>query len=338
MLHLASGVRAPRPAAFSGHRLPSCSTNPIKIYTTRLADQSPPRSTAPTTLETADAIFKARRIPLLASGVVALGLGIYFSFLASSLCSSSCHEDPGPAPDAVPTGRPNVFTKDSARKFDQSLDGSEWLSGITSLRQRLAAEASGHVLEVAMGTGRNLSFFDWRDVLNPRTNSTAPALAAPKANALSPKTDVATMISYTGIDISSEMLGVAVEKLAEVVPELARLEPRSEKQTISSHAECSSISYLSGRLRMFRSDIHEYIPSPPQQSPTQPKYDFVCSTFSLCSVRDPEQMVRDLASKVKPNTGKIILVEHGRGWWGFVNGLLDKSAASHFQTWDDFVD
>ncbi|GJC81274.1 methyltransferase OMS1, mitochondrial [Colletotrichum liriopes] len=34
---------------------------------------------------------------------------------------------------------------------------------------------------------------------------------------------------------------------------------------------------------------------------------------------------------VKPDTGRVILVEHGRGWWGFVNGLLDKSAASHFK-------
>ncbi|KAL0764630.1 hypothetical protein CaCOL14_012931 [Colletotrichum acutatum] len=298
----------------------------FSCYASRRANQLPPSPTTPNTLETADAIFKARKIPLLASGVVALGLGIYISLLASSSYSSTYHENPEPAPDAVPTGRPNVFTKDSAKKFDQSLEGSEWLMGITSLRKRLAAEAFGHVLEVAMGTGRNLPFYDWSYVISSPKPATQ-ALAAPEADAQPSKPDAAPMISYTGIDISDKMLGVAVEKLAETVPELADVDPRTEKQT----AEWNDISYLAGRLRMFRSDIHEYIPSPPRQSCPQARYDFICSTFSLCSVRDPEQMVRDLASKVKPNTGKIVLVEHGRGWWGFVNGLLDKSAASHFQ-------
>ncbi|KAK1524277.1 uncharacterized protein CCOS01_09364 [Colletotrichum costaricense] len=299
-------------------------------YATRRANQLKPTPTTSNTLETADAIFKARKIPLLASGVVALGLGIYISLLASSFYSSTCHENPEPAPDAVPTGRPHAFTKDSAKRFDQSLEGSEWLMGITSLRKRLAAEASGHVLEVAMGTGRNLPFYDWSQIISSR-NSATQALAAPKANARPSKFEASPMISYTGIDISDEMLGVAVEKLAETVPELADVDPIIEKETVPSPAQWNDISYLAGRLRILRSDIHEHIPSPPQQPCPQAKYDFICSTFSLCSVRDPEQMVRDLASKVKPNTGKIVLVEHGRGWWGFVNGLLDKSAASHFQ-------
>ncbi|KAI3553252.1 hypothetical protein CABS03_11597 [Colletotrichum abscissum] len=339
MLHFATGTSAPRRAACSfltiSRRLASTRSagqgaRAPRPYATRRANQLKPTPTTSNTLETADAIFKARKIPLLASGVVALGLGIYISLLASSFYSSTCHENPEPAPDAVPTGRPHAFTKDSAKRFDQSLEGSEWLMGITSLRKRLAAEASGHVLEVAMGTGRNLPFYDWSQIISSR-NSATQALAAPKANARPSKFEASPMISYTGIDISDEMLGVAVEKLAETVPELADVDPIIEKETVPSPAQWNDISYLAGRLRILRSDIHEHIPSPPQQPCPQAKYDFICSTFSLCSVRDPEQMVRDLASKVKPNTGKIVLVEHGRGWWGFVNGLLDKSAASHFQ-------
>ncbi|OHW95989.1 methyltransferase OMS1 [Colletotrichum incanum] len=315
---------------------PSRLINPAKTYSPRRANPAPiPSPAPPAALETADTIFRARKIPLLASGVVALGLGIYLSLLASSIYSPPCCQCPEPTPDAVPTGRPNVFTKESARKFDQSLDGSEWLMGITALRQKMAAEASGHVLEIAMGTGRNLSFYDWSAVLESRSTFAssmgAEATAASRADGKPLNTTSASILSYTGVDISSEMLGVAIEKLVETVPQLVGVEPKVKKQALPTHSNWGVFSYLSDKLRIVRSDIHDFIPPPPEQMSTSSKYDFVCSTFSLCSVRDPEQVVRDLANMVKPGTGRIILVEHGRGWWGFINGLLDRSATSHFK-------
>ncbi|EFQ35479.1 methyltransferase OMS1 [Colletotrichum graminicola M1.001] len=256
------------------------------------------------------------------------------SLLASSLYSSPCCQCPEPTLDAIPTGRPSVFTKESARKFDQSLDGSEWLMGVTALRQKMATEASGHVLEVAIGTGRNMPFYDWSNIL--QSQSTFPpsmGAEATVANSEGKRLDSssAPILSYTGVDISSEMLGVAIEKLVETIPQLVGVTPRVMKQALPPHSDWGVFSYLSDRLRIFRSDIHDFVPPPPGQMSTLAKYDFVCSTFSLCSVRDPEQMVRDLANMVKPGTGRIILVEHGRGWSGFVNGLLDRSAASHFK-------
>ncbi|KAK1963821.1 methyltransferase OMS1 [Colletotrichum sublineola] len=347
MLHVATRAKCPRlpqslfqilqrPASTRPARQtakPSRLTNLPKSYLPRRAHPvSIPSPTSPAALETAETIFRARKVPLLASGVVALGLGIYLSLLASSVYSSSCCQCPEPTQDAIPTGRPGVFTKESARKFDQSLDGSEWLMGVTALRQKMATEASGHVLEVAIGTGRNLPFYDWSNILQPQSTSSMksePKVANTEGKRLDPSSS--PILSYTGVDISSEMLGVAIEKLIETVPQLAGVAPRALKQDLPTQGDWGVFSYLSDRLRIFRSDIHNYIPPPPEQMSTMSKYDFVCSTFSLCSVRDPEQIVRDLANMVKPGTGRIILVEHGRGWSGFVNGLLDKSAASHFK-------
>ncbi|KAL0934207.1 uncharacterized protein CTRU02_211006 [Colletotrichum truncatum] len=305
-------------------------TRPAKIYhhpaSPLRSARLPANTPAPNALETADVIFKARKIPLLASGVVALGLGVYISVLASSFFSSpSCH-GLETTPGAVPTGRPNVFTKESARKFDQSLDGSEWLMGITSLRQKLAAEASGHVLEVAIGTGRNMSFYDWSFVLQPNF-SPKTVETAQKTNR---KSASASVLSFTGVDISGEMLEVAIEKLSAAVPQLKGVEP-TVKMQIPTTSGLTVVSYLSDRLRFIRTDIHNSIPPPAQQTSTPARYDTVVQTFGLCSVQDPERVVQNLASLVKPDTGRIILVEHGRGWWGIVNGLLDKSAASHFQ-------
>lgn len=290
--------------------------------------QLPSHVPTATTTETADAIFKARKLPLLASGVVALGLGIYVSLLASSLASSPCCEHSEYTPDAARTAHPAVFTKESARRFDQNLDQSEWLMGITSLRQKLAAEASGHVLEVAIGTGRNLSYYDWGQILNHNSSSASPVPASPRLASKS-----ASILSFTGVDISGEMLGVAIENIFQHIPQSKAATPELQTSNSAVEGEWDAVSYFSDRLRLFRSDILDFIPPPMKHasSPSPVKYDTVVQTFGLCSVREPEEVVRKLANMVKPNTGRIILLEHGRGWWGVVNGLLDKSAASHFE-------
>ncbi|KAF9875987.1 hypothetical protein CkaCkLH20_06433 [Colletotrichum karsti] len=303
-------------------------TNSAKPHPTPPAPPPPPppprpvpvSNPAPRTkdLETAADLFKQRKIPIIGAGIVALSLGVYVSLLVSSSLSQKCRASEHG--DATPTGRPAVFTKEGARKFDDSLDGSERMMGITSLRQKLAAEATGHVLEVAMGTGRNLSFYDWsrvvqRDLVPEDKNAPGKPASAP-------------MLSFTGVDISDEMLGLAIEKLPAAVPELKGKEPIVQAQKSSTQGDVGVFSYLSDRLRFLRSDIHDLIPAP---SAGPGKYDTVVQTFGLCSVEKPEKVVQNLASVVKPDTGKIILLEHGRGWLGVLNGLLDWSAASHFE-------
>jgi methyltransferase OMS1, mitochondrial len=81
------------------------------------------------------------------------------------------------------------------------------------------------------------------------------------------------------------------------------------------------------------------LPSPPTFSPegtakvaTAPaKYDTIIQTFGLCSVADPGRLLANMAAKVQPDTGRIILLEHGRGLWDWMNNRLDKSAPKHFQ-------
>ena len=46
-----------------------------------------------------------------------------------------------------------------APKYDQEIEKDEATSGIADLRKAMAAQASGKVLEVAGGTGRNLRYY-----------------------------------------------------------------------------------------------------------------------------------------------------------------------------------
>ncbi|KAF4839948.1 Methyltransferase OMS1 [Colletotrichum siamense] len=296
--------------------------NSIRPFAPRSSHATTPKSKT-NDLETADAIFRSRKTSLLACGIVALGMGVYVSTMLTSCWLSSGRQGPEPATDACAPGQIAVFTEESARRFDEYLDGSEWMMGITSLRQKLAAEASGHVVEVAMGTGRNLPFYNWSHVVqqpkSATTNDQKKGITTP-----------APILSFTGVDISKEMLTVALDKVSEAVPDLKGVAPSIETQQLTQDGY-SVFSYLSGRLRFFRSDVHMFVPAPIQGTAETAKYDTVVQTFGLCSVRDPEKVIRTLAGIVKPNTGKIILVEHGRGSCGIVNGLLDRSAPAHFQ-------
>ncbi|KAK9463613.1 S-adenosyl-L-methionine-dependent methyltransferase [Lipomyces oligophaga] len=61
--------------------------------------------------------------------------------------------------------------------------------------------------------------------------------------------------------------------------------------------------------------------------PLNKQYDTIFETFGLCSYEDPVAALVHLQKLLKPG-GRLLLLEHGRGTWDFINRILDKSAAS----------
>ncbi|KAJ3003521.1 Methyltransferase-like protein 7B [Thoreauomyces humboldtii] len=61
-------------------------------------------------------------------------------------------------------------------------------------------------------------------------------------------------------------------------------------------------------------------------------YDTVVDTFGLCSCGDPVVALREMARCCKPD-GKVLLLEHGRSHYGFLNDALDKTAGEHARAW-----
>ncbi|KAL2144844.1 hypothetical protein VTI28DRAFT_8404 [Corynascus sepedonium] len=348
--------------------------------------------------ESLSALVSQRRWPLFFVGFMALGIGLYVSVvittalkddddgddsdrlpsLSSSTCSSFCH--PGNLP--VPTGLPSTLDTTSpasaaisARAFDKSLNTPEWLMGITSLRKALALRARGHVLEVAVGTGRNLAHFDWSDVVSlagdepevraarerervvrllDRHRLGGPTLKEQQQRERD-RGDGAggeigslegEVLSYTGVDASADMLGVARDRIREAVPGLARLMrkrrlepmPRLEAAVATGEEGVPVVEALDGRVRLVLADAVRGLPAPPNPpaapastGPSAAKYDTIIQTFGLCSVADPATLLANMAAKVRPNTGRIILLEHGRGVYDWINRRLDKSAPKHFR-------
>ncbi|GAO15004.1 hypothetical protein UVI_02027700 [Ustilaginoidea virens] len=262
--------------------------------------------------DTLQSIWRRSWLPLSGAALLAGFLGLYIvGTAAASARPRPCCD--GSREHAKPTGRPPALTGDNAEQFDKELDWPEWWMGITALRKRLAARARGNVLELAVGTGRNLEYYDWRGL------GQAPSSAA------------SGVTSFTGLDISDDMLGVARNRLVKTVAPIRDSEPVAERPSVVDDAG-GQASFVNNRVRLVRSDAHDPIPpvAAAAKSPARATYDTIVQTFGLCSVSDPVAVLCNLASAVKPDSGRILLLEHGKGWYGIVNGLLDKNAAKHF--------
>lgn len=279
-------------------------------------------------------LVRTRWIALFGAGAAALCLG---SFTASFVWLNV--SQPAPAyctghEPAVPTGRPGV---QSPLEFDLHLDKSEHRYGITKLRRRLGAEARGHVLEVAVGTGRNLEFYDWGALTAGLVSrgERSRDLLEKSGWGRSKIADVREVDSFTGVDISGDMLDVGLQRLRTVVPRGPEILP-VKKPSFAALARPSDtdegrpcLALLDGKFRLFQGDAQDAL-TPSSLSPDG-RYDTVVQTFGLCSVRDPARLLGNMAAVVRPDTGRILLLEHGRSWWDLVNGLLDRSARGHFE-------
>ncbi|KAI8922024.1 S-adenosyl-L-methionine-dependent methyltransferase [Powellomyces hirtus] len=61
-------------------------------------------------------------------------------------------------------------------------------------------------------------------------------------------------------------------------------------------------------------------------------FDTVIDTFGLCSCSDPVAALKEMARCCKPD-GKVLLLEHGRGHYQYLNEALDKTASDHAVAW-----
>lgn len=170
-----------------------------------------------------------------------------------------------------------------------------------------------------MGSGRNLEYYNW-DLLSAAVEGVKTG-----SRPLKRKNEAPGITSFTGLDISVDMLDVARRKLVKTVPPMSSSAPIVKASSMVDHTG-GQLSFLDGHLRLINSDAHQPLPPPS----SAPKYDTIIQTFGLCSVSDPVAVLANLASVLRPGSGRIVLLEHGKGWYGLVNGLLDKNAGKHF--------
>lgn len=80
-----------------------------------------------------------------------------------------------------------------------------------------------------------------------------------------------------------------------------------------------------------RCSFHTQSAMDPLPSPAMPKTGFttIVQTMGICSTPTPAAMLAHLGSLTDPDNGKLLLLEHGRSYYDWMNWILDKAAAKH---------
>ncbi|KAG9248696.1 S-adenosyl-L-methionine-dependent methyltransferase [Calycina marina] len=279
---------------------PSSSLSIIKPYAsntskpdTRLPsiDSSSPPIAAPEPKTPLNPLLdRYRRTPLIGMGIMAFVISGYVGFFYTNLKNTPGGED---APKDA-SAQPDVSVRydEIARKFDASVEYEEIAMRLPAKRKDMVSQAHGHILEVSVGTGRNLEYYDWDFDGYKDVGKRIPGKPVNRGS----------VKSLTAVDISPEMVEVAKEKFARKFPGMPQ-------------------------PRWVVADASKDIPSPP--SGPDKKYDAIIQTMGLCSVHDPVALLKNLGNHVKEDGGRILLLEHGRGTWRAVNWALDKQAVGH---------
>lgn len=114
-----------------------------------------------------------RQWPLIGMSTIAFGMGMYGVMLYVSIMQDVEHKE-------LPDDLIDRFDRD-AEGYDEKVDMSETLLFLTSKRKKLTKQAKGHVLEVAVGTGRNIPYYNTKQCATVTLlDASAPMLAVAK--------------------------------------------------------------------------------------------------------------------------------------------------------------
>lgn len=206
---------------------------------------------------------------------------------------------------------------DEKRNFDYEIEGQERISWMKGKRRRLIREAYGDVLEVSVGTGRNMDLYDTRpfsDIENSKFGRSTRHM----------------ITSLTFNDQSPVMIERAQQKWEE-----------DQKKRHQSDRFVGATKFITGDAR-----VEGVIPRP------NGGYDTIVQSMGLCSMAEPVKFLRLLGRLARQpgepvvnsgserirkeesadgRGGRIFLLEHGRAhdWYGWLNSYLDNSAAMH---------
>jgi len=205
-----------------------------------------------------------KRAPLIFAGLVTYSTAAYASFHYLKLKRT-------PMPESTEVSAQPVYKQvynEKAEGYDSSIATDETLMGLNVMRRFLMSHATGNVMEMSAGTGRNLSYYS-----------------------------LSKIKSLLLIDQSTPMLKSAFQKL----------DDNMKKVTTFMTKDAEELDF-------------------------KPSFDTVVQTFGLCSCADPVKQLQNMQRSCKPD-GKILLLEHGRSHYKWLNEALDKTSPDHAKNW-----
>lgn len=198
----------------------------------------------------------------------------------------------------LPSRDTTDFYNKKAEEYDEGVNFEEKAIFMGKRRKWLMRHCEGDVLEVACGTGRNIKYLD-------------PSL----------------LNSITFLDSSEKMMEITHKKFRDHFPTFKKAAfVVGKAENLVELAQGTSIEHKAD-LKTDNKDIEVV-----KKGSTKVKYDTILEAFGLCSHEDPVRALKNFAVLLKPG-GRIVLLEHGRGQYDFVNNILDQRAEKRLQTW-----
>lgn len=179
----------------------------------------------------------------------------------------------------------------TAGTFDADVALSEKLMRLGRKRHDLVQMARGNVLEVSCGTGRNLEHYDLS------SSASSSGLRGCR--------------SVTFTDLSPQMVEVTREKAENVLDPKALQQQRVAFRVLDAGAVTPAAAAAAAGIK------------PPRH------FDTIIQTMGLCSIPDPVRTLQHLGSITEPQNGRILLLEHGRSYYEWLNRILDNLAPAH---------
>jgi methyltransferase OMS1 len=190
------------------------------------------------------------------------------------------------------------FYDSKAEDYDSEIDWEEKMVFMGRRRKWLMNHCKGDVLEVSCGTGRNIKYMDMTKIH-----------------------------SITFLDSSSKMMEIANEKFRKAFPSyknaafvVGRAEDLVDLATNQTSDAVISVQDTDSN------------PVAVTEKSKKIKYDTIIEAFGLCSHEDPVKALENFQTLLKPG-GRIILLEHGRGEYDFINKVLDNRSEKRLETW-----
>lgn len=210
----------------------------------------------------------------------------------------------------------------TAPTYDAEVDMAEWIMRVGKKREELVKRARGNVLEVACGTGRNVQYY---------------SLGEKRGRDKNGKAEIQGCRSVTFVDQSHQMVEIAREKFKKMHPhfKLAAFWTQDAMAPIPPPPHIAALQRSRhSTLDNSNSNINDnesMSTSTPEMGAQQQPYQFdtVIQTMGLCSLPDPVSYLTHLGTLVEPERGEILLLEHGRSHYRWLNKLLDDLAAAH---------
>ncbi|OKL62899.1 hypothetical protein UA08_01587 [Talaromyces atroroseus] len=319
-----------------------------RLYSTRSrkSHRKPPQPKKPTRTNAFDnlnakpAAVRSTVSPrtLTVFGVGVLSISLYCGYLYSSYRQAVAHSKTLQVPEDV-SDRYNS----TATGYDAEVELGERFMRLGARRKELVRMARGDVLEVSCGTGRNMEYYQLgeRRGLDSQGHS-----------------EIQGCRSVTFVDLSPQMVEIARQKFRkqypdftkavfraedarEVLPTAASADPRGGESSSSSSPSPSPSRSLP---TLFFSQKTSTGPPTAESSEMPPSshtaekagwafsrshFDTVLETMGLCSTTDPVGLLRHLGSITEPQKGRILLLEHGRSHYDWLNKVLDNLAPAH---------